>query len=91
MTPKLKLVVILLLLSVLTWAQAASRGTLGFMKVQLNAGETRLVSLTLDRRAFSYYDIGKRGWTAEAGDFNIYVGHSAAQIDLSGKMTLQTP
>ena len=58
----------------------------GFAKVQLSAGETRRVSVTLDRRAFSYYDTGKHGWTADAGDFNIYVGHSAAQIDLTGTM-----
>ena len=63
----------------------------GFMKLQLNAGETRRVSLTLDRRAFSYYDSGKHGWTADAGDFNIYVGHSAAQIDLTGKMSGSAP
>ena len=63
----------------------------GFTKVQLNAGETRRVSLTLDRRAFSYYDSGKHGWTADAGEFNIYVGHSAAQIDLTGKMARSAP
>jgi beta-glucosidase len=63
----------------------------GFVKVLLNAGETQHVSLTLDRRAFSYYDTGKHGWTVDNGDFNIYVGHSSAQIDLSDKVTWQTP
>jgi beta-glucosidase len=63
----------------------------GFIKVQLNAGETRRVSLTLDRRAFSYYDSGKHDWTADAGDFNIYVAHSAAQIDLTATVARTAP
>jgi beta-glucosidase len=59
----------------------------GFVRVQLNPGETRRVSVTLDRRAFSYYDVGKHSWTVDAGDFNIYVAHSAAQADLTGAIT----
>ncbi|MGA7575566.1 MAG: glycoside hydrolase family 3 C-terminal domain-containing protein [Terriglobales bacterium] len=59
----------------------------GFIKVPLSAGETRRVSLTLDRRAFSYYDSEKHGWVADAGEFSVYVAHSAAQIDLSGTVT----
>jgi len=59
----------------------------GFVKVQLNPGETRRVSLALDRRAFSYYDVSKHGWTVDAGDFNIYVAHSASQVDLTGTIT----
>ena len=61
----------------------------GFTKVELNPGETRHVSVALNRRSFSYYDVKNRRWTAEAGDFDIYVGRSAAQIELTGKVTLQ--
>jgi beta-glucosidase len=63
----------------------------GFVKVQLNPGETRRVSVALDRRAFSYYDVGKHGWTVDAGDFNIYVAHSAAQVDLTAGITRSDP
>jgi len=63
----------------------------GFVKVPLNPGETRRVSLTLDRRAFSYYDSSKHCWTADAGDFNIYVGPSAAQIDLTATVARSAP
>ena len=59
----------------------------GFAKVQLAAGETRHVSVTLAPRAFSYYDVGKHGWTADAGEFEIYVGHSTTQIDLTATIT----
>ena len=39
----------------------------GFTKVQLNAGETRRVSVTLDRRAFAYYNVKNHDWTVDAG------------------------
>jgi beta-glucosidase len=57
----------------------------GFSKVNLAPGETKPVSVTLDRRAFSYYDVKKHGWTIEPGDFDIYVARSSAQIELTGK------
>jgi beta-glucosidase len=63
----------------------------GFTKVQLNAGETRRVSVALDRRAFAYYSVKDHSWTVDAGDFNVYVGSSSAQIELTDKITLPTP
>jgi beta-glucosidase len=63
----------------------------GFAKVQLNPGETRRISVTLDRRAFSYYDTGTHHWEADTGDFEIYVGRSSAQIDLTGRVVRKDP
>ena len=63
----------------------------GFSKVYLNPGETRHVTVTLDSRAFSYYDDKNHRWTAEPGDFDVLVGRSEAQIELTGKWTLQNP
>jgi beta-glucosidase len=63
----------------------------GFMKVPLNPGETRRISLTLNRRAFAYYSVKNHDWTVDAGDFNVYVGSSSAQIELTGKITRLTP
>ena len=59
----------------------------GFVKVQLNAGESRRVSLTLDRRAFAYYSVKNHDWTVDAGEFNVYVGSSSARIELTDKIT----
>jgi beta-glucosidase len=59
--------------------------------VYLNPGETKRVMVTLDARAFSYYDDRNHRWTAEPGEFDILVGRSAAQIDLTGKLALQNP
>ena len=61
----------------------------GFAKVQLKPGETKRVTLSLDQRAFAYYDISKSDWKAEPGDFAILVGSSSAKIELQGNFTLK--
>jgi beta-glucosidase len=60
----------------------------GFAKISLGPGETKRVTLTLDRRAFSFYDVKKKAWSAEPGDFTILVGGSSDNIQLRGKYTL---
>jgi beta-glucosidase len=55
-----------------------------FAKVNLKPGETRRVTLTLDRRAFSFYDVKKKDWSAEPGDFTILVGGASDDIQLRG-------
>ncbi|MGA8152118.1 MAG: glycoside hydrolase family 3 C-terminal domain-containing protein [Terriglobales bacterium] len=60
----------------------------GFAKVTLNPGETRTVTVTLDRRAFSYYDVKSHTWTVAPGDFDVLVARSAADIELTGKVSL---
>ena len=60
----------------------------GFARVELNPGETKHVQITLDRRAFSYYDVKSHSWTVAPGDFDIYVARSSAEIELTGKATL---
>jgi beta-glucosidase len=61
----------------------------GFAKVELNPGETKHVEVTLDRRAFSYYDVKNHKWSVAPGDFDIYVAHSSTEIQLTGKLSLQ--
>ena len=60
----------------------------GFAKVNLKPGETKRVTLMLDRRAFSFYDVKKNGWSAEAGEFSLLVGASSDDIRLRDKFTL---
>lgn len=43
----------------------------------LKPGETRHLQIALDRRAFSYYDVNRKDWTAEPGEFAILVGGSS--------------
>ena len=63
----------------------------GFAKVPLKPGETKHVSVDLNRRAFSYYDAKIHRWAADAADFEVLVGRSSAQIELTGKVTRQNP
>jgi len=58
----------------------------GFSKVLLNPGETKHVSVELNRRAFAYYNVAKHEWTADPGKFQIYVGDSSEQIALNGNV-----
>lgn len=60
----------------------------GFVKVSLRPGETKKVSVILDSRSLSYYDVNAKRWRAEPGDFNVLVGRSSEQIELRGKLTL---
>jgi beta-glucosidase len=61
----------------------------GFEKVFLKAGESKKVSVVLDKRAFSYYDVSAKNWRAEAGDYEILIGRSSAEIVLRGKAILK--
>jgi beta-glucosidase len=60
----------------------------GFAKVALGPGEARRVSLSLDARAFSFWDTGKRAWIAEPGSYDLLVGGSAADIELQATVRL---
>jgi beta-glucosidase len=60
----------------------------GFVKVLLRSGETKRVSVVLDERAFSYYDVAARRWRAQPGEFEVSVGRSSAQIELRLKLQL---
>jgi beta-glucosidase len=60
----------------------------GIAKLTLAAGETRRVSVTLGKRALSYYDADARQWRADAGAFDVFVGRSSEQIVLHDTLTL---
>jgi beta-glucosidase len=60
----------------------------GFAKVNLTPGETKTVTVKLDRRAFSYFDVNQHVWTLAPGDFDLFVARSAADIELTGKVAL---
>src|ERR1700756_3058042 len=60
----------------------------GFAKVNLKPGESKRVSIHLDRRALSFYDVGKKDWNAEPGLFDILIGGSSDKTELRGTFTL---
>jgi beta-glucosidase len=61
----------------------------GFSKVMLKPGETRHVQVSLDRRAFSYYNVEKDDWAAAPGEFSILVGGSSDNTSLRGAFVLK--
>ncbi|HAT54953.1 MAG TPA: glycosyl hydrolase [Lactobacillus sp.] len=61
----------------------------GFAKTTLTAGASQLVSLTVPRRAFSWYDANRSGWRFDNGDYEILVGSASDDIRLTAKVMLQ--
>ncbi|MGB9458412.1 MAG: fibronectin type III-like domain-contianing protein, partial [Bryobacteraceae bacterium] len=51
-------------------------------------GETKPVSIALEPRAFTYYDVKDKLWRADPGEFEVLVGRSSAPIELRGKIRL---
>jgi beta-glucosidase len=60
-----------------------------FSKVTLKPGETKRVSVELDPRSFAYFDVPGKQWKADAGDYEVLVGHSSAEIELRRKVKLE--
>jgi beta-glucosidase len=60
----------------------------GFARIDLKPGETKTSTVTLDGRAFSYYDADAKQWRADPGEFQILVGRSSQDIQLRGSLTL---
>lgn len=60
----------------------------GFEKVFLKVGEKRRVTLKIDERALSYFDVDSKQWKADAGEFEVLVGSSSQDIQLRGKLNL---
>jgi beta-glucosidase len=60
----------------------------GFERVQLAPGATGHVSVTLDARAFAFYDVEKQKWTIDAGKFTIEAGDSVESLPLKGSVEL---
>jgi beta-glucosidase len=56
----------------------------GSARVPLAPGQTTRVSLPLDPRAMSFYDEATHAWRQSQGQFTVAVGHSSAEIDLTG-------
>jgi len=62
----------------------------GFSKEYLEPGEARSIRLELDRRAFCCWDSGQQKWVLEAGDFEILVAASSADIRLKTTIAMDS-
>jgi beta-glucosidase len=61
-----------------------------FAKVELQPGETKTVTLTLDFRAFAYYHPAYKKWITEDGEFDILIGASLNDIRCAQTVSLQS-
>ncbi len=52
----------------------------GFEKINLKPGETKTVSITLDRSALAFFDAQKHEWVAEPGIFEAIIGSSSGNV-----------
>ncbi|WP_288488072.1 glycoside hydrolase family 3 C-terminal domain-containing protein [uncultured Alistipes sp.] len=59
-----------------------------FAKVALEPGESKTVTLELDRRSFSFWDTESHGWKLERGEFVLRAGGSSADLPLSTVLNL---
>ncbi len=69
-------------------ADRPERELKGFQKARLAPGETQHVTLTLDARAFSYWDESAHKWTIDPGNFVLHVGDSSEDTQLSADIDL---
>jgi beta-glucosidase len=60
-----------------------------FERVMLQPGETKHVTVELDPRSFSFYDVATASWHANAGSYNLMLGESSENI--RQKISLQVP
>lgn len=62
----------------------------GFTKVFLEPGETKDVTISLDRRAFSFYNTVTHSWCVESGAYEISIGSSSRDIRLTSCLKLDS-
>ena len=59
----------------------------GFKRVELKPGETKRVSIPVEARSLSYWDIKTKSWKRVAGEINILVGSSSRNIHANLKFS----
>jgi beta-glucosidase len=63
----------------------------GFVRVDLEPGETKQVSCQLDERAFAFWSRRFGQWVVESGEFIIAVGSSSRDLVATEAITIDAP
>ena len=61
----------------------------GFKRVSLKPGESNVVTFELDKSSLAFYDVKKKQWVAEPGQFQVMIGSSSRDIRLEGSFELR--
>jgi beta-glucosidase len=70
-------------------AQEPPKRLVGWSKVKLNSGEQRTVTVEIDPKYLSIFDVQKDGWTLVPGDYTILVGGSSQDLPLKTVVNLR--
>ncbi len=62
----------------------------GFEKIELESGEKKTVTFTLDKRSFAYYETKIHDFYVESGDYNIMIGASTIDIRQTVKIHVES-
>lgn len=61
----------------------------GFVKLALDAGQSQRITIDLDARSFSYFDVDNQQWVAEPGDYTLIAATDASRAIGSRRVTLK--
>lgn len=59
-----------------------------FAKIELKPGEQQMVTLKLNKRSFSRFDVNKKDWVIDPGRYEVLVGASSSDIKITGEIVL---
>ena len=62
---------------------------MGFSKVKLNAGESKDVTVDVDAKYLSIFNVEKNGWELIPGDYGFMVGGSSQSLPLKQSINLK--
>ncbi len=62
----------------------------GFVKIHLEPGEEKKVSVELDDRAFAFWNTATEDWCVESGEYKILVGASSRDIRLEAAAKMKS-
>jgi beta-glucosidase len=70
-------------------AEEPPKRLIGFRKVELKAGEKKIVEVEVDPKYLSIFDEARDAWTLVPGDYTILVGGSSDKLPLKATVSLK--
>lgn len=70
-------------------AQEPPKRLVGWSKVELKPGERKPITVEIERKYLSIWDMDKHGWTLLPGQYTFMVGGSSAKLPLKATVTLK--
>jgi beta-glucosidase len=67
----------------------ANKRLVGWTRVVLSPGESRMVSVPIDERVLKTFDEGKNAWNMTPGDYQVLVGGSSDNTPLTGNFVVR--